>query len=102
MEAAILASAAHTTAKRRRAVADFCRALAQAPQTPTPLSGALATWVDKVAKHAYKTIDEEVAALRSAGLTEDEIFELTVSAAYGAARGRYDLAMTAIDAGYAS
>jgi hypothetical protein len=61
---------------------------------------ASAVWVDKVARHAYKTLPAEVTALRDEGLSEDEIFELTVAAAYGAARGRYDQALTALEEGY--
>lgn len=43
-----------------------------------------------------------MAALRREGLSEDEIFEVTVAAAYGAARGRYDQALRAIEEGYGS
>lgn len=45
---------------------------------------ALAEYIDKVARHAYKITDEDVEALKRAGLSEDEIFEATVSAALGA------------------
>jgi alkylhydroperoxidase family enzyme len=45
---------------------------------------ALAAYLEKVNLHAYKITDEDVEELKRAGLSEDEIFEATVSAALGA------------------
>lgn len=59
----------------------------------------LATYVDKVHRHAYKVTDEDVERLRAAGYSEDQIFELTIAAAYGAARSRLDAAMEALARG---
>ena len=59
----------------------------------------LETWVSKVSKHAYKTLDREVEELKAAGYTEDEIFEITIAAALGAARGRLESALTAVEGG---
>ena len=53
------------------------RALASATWTPT----ALAPYVEKVRERAYTVTDEDVTALKAAGLSEDEIFEATVSVA---------------------
>jgi hypothetical protein len=100
LDRAILASRAVTSVEIRASVADYCRALTRDRSTPNPFTGALAVWVEKVARHAYKTLPAEVTALRDEGLSEDEIFELTVAAAYGAARGRYDQALTALEEGY--
>jgi alkylhydroperoxidase family enzyme len=100
LDRAILASRASTSVEVRASVADYCRALTRDRSTPNPFTGALAVWVEKVARHAYKTLPAEVTALRDEGLSEDEIFELTVAAAYGAARGRYDQALTALEEGY--
>lgn len=55
--------------------------------------------VDKVARHAWKVTDADVEAARSAGLSEDEIFELTVCAAIGQATRQLDAALAALDAG---
>jgi len=44
----------------------------------------LAAYVDKVALHAYKVTDEDLAALQRAGNSDDVLFETTVSAALGA------------------
>jgi hypothetical protein len=51
--------------------------------------------IDKVAKHAYKVTDEDVAAAK-AKLGEDEIFELTISAAIGQATRQLDSALAAL------
>lgn len=44
----------------------------------------LAAHVDKVARWAYKVIDEDMDALRQAGFDDPRIFELTMAAALGA------------------
>lgn len=45
----------------------------------------LRAYVEKVHRHAYKVVDEDLAALQRAGQSQDRVFELTVSAAVGAA-----------------
>ena len=62
------------------------------------LSGPLATLVDKVARHAHRVTDEDIAAVRAAGLDEDEIYELVVCAAVGQASRQYDAALAALAA----
>ena len=48
-------------------------------------------------RHAsYRVTDEEVAALKAAGMSEDEIYELTVAAAVGIALDRLESAMRAM------
>lgn len=49
------------------------------------IPAALRTYVEKVAQHAYRVTDEDVEALKRAGYSEDAIFEVTASAALGAA-----------------
>ncbi len=56
--------------------------------------------IDKVTQHAYKTTREDVAAAKAAGLTEDQIFELVVSAALGQATRQLDAATAALDAAF--
>jgi alkylhydroperoxidase family enzyme len=68
-------------------------AFANAGVTPDAVRALL----DKVARHAYKITDEDVAAAKAAGLTEDQIFELVVCAALGAAKRQYDNAMAALE-----
>ena len=54
------------------------------------------TLIDKVAHHAYWVTDEDVAAVRTAGLTEDQIFEIVVCAAIGQACRQYENALAAL------
>ena len=62
------------------------------------LAKPLSTLIDKVAKHAYKVTDEDIAAARASGLSEDEIFEIVVCAAIGQAVRQYDTALAALKA----
>jgi len=62
-----------------------------------PVGAYLATARD----HAYRVTDEEVAAVRAAGLGDDEIFELTVATAVGQATRQREAAVRALDAALA-
>ncbi|MEM9493590.1 MAG: hypothetical protein AAGC55_30860 [Myxococcota bacterium] len=64
-----------------------------AAEVPTELD----SYVSKVARHAYKVTDDDIAALRGNGYSEDAIFEITVSAAVGASVARLERALEAID-----
>ena len=55
-------------------------------------------YLEKVRAHAYKITDEDVAALKRAGMDEETIFELTIAAAVGVAERRLARAMEVIDA----
>jgi alkylhydroperoxidase family enzyme len=73
---------------------------AEAGGRPAParaeVPDALVTYIDKVARHAYRVTDEDTAALRNAGYSEDAIFELTVSAALGSGLGRLERGLAAL------
>ena len=56
------------------------------------------SFVDKVARHAWKVTDEDVDALKAAGYSEDAIFELIVSTATGSGAGRLERSLAALDA----
>ena len=58
-------------------------------------------YVEKVRRHAYLVTDRDVEHLLQAGYSEDQIFELTVATAYGAARARLDRGLGALDGGSA-
>jgi len=53
---------------------------------------------EKVAKHAYRITDDDIAAVRIAGFTEDQIFEFVVCAAIGQATRQYEAALAAVEA----
>ena len=82
--AALLQGASATPADLRNAVAG-----GSAPPE-------LATLVQKVRSRAYTVTDEDVDALRHT-YTEDQLFEIIVSAAFGAARARLAAAHRALE-----
>jgi len=59
--------------------------------------GSVRVLIDKVARHAYKVTDDDVAAAKAAGLSEDVIFELVLAAALGQATRQYESAMAALE-----
>lgn len=61
-------------------------------------AGPTSTLIDKVAKWSYKVTDEDIAAAKAEGLSEDHIFELVVCAAVGQATRQYDSALAALTA----
>ena len=63
----------------------------------TTLTEPLRGLISKVAKHPTQITDEDVAAVREAGLSEDQIFELVVCAAVGQATRQYQSALAALD-----
>ncbi len=66
------------------------------------LTGAVATLVDKVAKHAHRVTDEDIAAVRAAGLSEDQIYELVVCAAVGQSTRQLEAGLAALAAATAA
>ena len=62
------------------------------------LGEPLRTLIEKVAYHAYQVTDEDVTILRTAGLSEDKIFEIVVCAAIGQATRQYNSARAALAA----
>jgi hypothetical protein len=60
------------------------------------LDAPLSTLIDKVAMQAYKGTDEDIAAVKASGLSEDQIYELVVCAAVGQATRQYDTALAAL------
>lgn len=87
LERAALESKGHVPASTRRAIADG------APPAD------VAAYVTKVQQHAYKVTDDDIAALKAAGKSEDEIFEITLAAAVGAGMKRLDAALAAVRGG---
>jgi len=61
------------------------------------LGEPLQSLIDKVAKSARDVTDEDIAAAKKSGLSEDQIFELVVCAAIGQATRQYETALAALD-----
>ena len=109
----VLATPGHTPSELRRAVLARGRPSSplsgtergtggeDIPRTKRESGGedippALGAYVDKVARHAYEVTDEDLAALQRAGNSDDVLFEVTVSAALGAALGRLERGLSAL------
>ncbi len=82
--AALLRSPATTPPQLRDAVSNG--------QPPSEL----AALVQKIRTRAYTVTDQDVDALRST-YTEDELFEIIVATAFGAARDRLSAALKAVE-----
>lgn len=63
---------------------------------------AVRALIDKVTETAYKVTDEDVAAAKAAGITEDEIFELAVCASLGEATRQLETALAVLSTAIAS
>ena len=57
---------------------------------------AARAYLETVRRHAYRVSDEQVAELRAVGLSEDEIYELTVAAAVSAGLERLEAGLRAL------
>jgi alkylhydroperoxidase family enzyme len=97
---AVLTGAGETPADLRRAVeANTAKAAGGERDAPGDVPEALARYVEKVARHAYKVTDEDVANLKDAGYSEDDLFEITLSAALGAGLARLEVGLRALEGG---
>ena len=64
----------------------------------TGFAEPLNTLIDKVTKQAYRVTDEDIAAAKASGLSEDQIFEIVVCAAIGQSARQHDTALAALEA----
>jgi alkylhydroperoxidase family enzyme len=70
--------------------------LRDAAQPERPVPPELASYIEKVRQHAYKVTDRDVQELKDAGISEDRIFEHTVSVAVAAGLERLDAGLGAL------
>lgn len=87
---AVINTIGETSAGLRQAVLD--RAQGQRDGIPS----ALQSYVDTVARFAYRVKDGDVQALQRAGYSDDALFEITVAAAVGASLQRLDRGLAAL------
>jgi hypothetical protein len=94
---------AELVAALRRAVFDghgaVDAAIRRSAGTGASLPDPWAGYVAKVRDASYRITDDDVAALKASGCTEEEIFEVTVAAATGAALHRLELGLRGMDRG---
>lgn len=91
---AILATPGDLDPATREAIERWAASPDDSP--PDGLPAAARTYLEKVARHAYKVVDADVEALKAAGWSEDAIFEATLAAAVGAARARLEAGLRAL------
>ncbi|HKI46233.1 MAG TPA: hypothetical protein VKA08_12955 [Balneolales bacterium] len=60
------------------------------------LDGPIGTLVGKVATQPARVTDEDVAAVKASGISEDQIFELVICAAVGQSTRQYETALNAL------
>jgi len=61
------------------------------------LGEPLRTLIDKVARQPTRVSDEDIAAVLASGESEDQLFELVVCAAIGAATRQYEAALHTLE-----
>lgn len=63
------------------------------------LDGPLSTLVDKVDLRPTRVTDDDFAAVKATGLSEDQVFELVICAALGQATRQYETALEEVTTG---
>jgi hypothetical protein len=91
----VLRAKGSTQLELRTTIASWTASLSTGA-TPPDLPPELASLVEKIGRHAYKVTPEDIDALKSKGYSEDQLFEITVSAALGAGLGRFERGMKAL------
>ena len=77
-------------------MADLLAELRAIASSGPPPPAEMAAYLEKVHVRAYEITDADVDALKSAGFSEDEIFEQTVGAAIAEGLRRFDAAQGVI------
>lgn len=101
LRASVLLGKGKTDPGLRQAVAARSAELGGGPAAPSgaPIPASLRDLVDKTALHAHRITDEEIQALLRAGHSEDQIFEIAVSAAVGGGLARLERGLAALEGG---
>lgn len=97
LRTALLENPGHTPQELRSSVEAQAASMSGRPGPAGSVPDDLAAYIEKVARYAYKVTDEDVQELLRAGYTEDELFEVTLSAALGAAMARMECGLRALE-----
>jgi alkylhydroperoxidase family enzyme len=92
----VLHGPGETSVLLRQVVAARAGARSAPRQEPAALPAELAPFVDRLANEPGVIESGDIVALRVAGYDEDEIFELSVSVALGAALARLERGLAAL------
>ena len=85
----VLESAGETAASLRKAVFARAEAASGLRKSDEALPAALEPYVEKVAERPATVEERDLQALRDAGYSDEQIFELTIAAAMGASLFRF-------------
>jgi hypothetical protein len=85
-----------TSPELRRVVESYAAHLSRTSWAKVPIPPELEAYIRKVTLYAYKVTDEDIASLKELGYTEDDLFEITISAALGAGRTRLECGLAAL------
>jgi alkylhydroperoxidase family enzyme len=101
LRSAVLHGKGKTDPRLRQAIGARSAELGGGPAAPAgaEIPADLRELVDKTALHAYRITDEEIAALLEAGYSQDEIYEIAISAAVGGGLARLDRGLAALEGG---
>jgi alkylhydroperoxidase/carboxymuconolactone decarboxylase family protein YurZ len=93
----LTSAAARSSPDVRHRVYQYVAALTRNETPPASVPAVAEPYLRKVALHAYKVLDREMDAIRAAGSSVDEAFEMTVVAAVSAGVTRMELALAALE-----
>jgi len=93
---ALFSGKGHTPSDLRHHIVAYGENVAGVNTTPGEIPANLATYLDKVTRAAYKVTDKDISQLKEAGYAEDEIYEITLSAAVGSGLGRMKQGLMAL------
>lgn len=97
---AVLRTPGATPQSLRRAALARAAALGGAAREPSPeVPSEIVAFIDKVAQESYKVTDADIQRLKDAGYPEEAIYEITVSAALGAAMARLERGLSTLKGG---
>lgn len=85
-----------TPPELRQVIDGYAAHLSRAGWARAAIPPELEAYVRKVTLYAYKVTDEDIAQLKALGFTEDDLFEITLSAALGAGRIRLECGLAAL------
>ena len=94
LKQATLFGRGETDASLRQTVAHYAQSISnnQIPEDGR-IASDLIPYLNTVVLHAYKVTDATIEQLKANGHSEDEIYEITISAALGAGLARYEKGM---------
>ena len=81
----------------RVAVADRATVAGGGIRSGSVVPDNLQAYVDKVTHTPYKVMDEDIDSLKKHGYSEDQIYEITIATALGAAAGRLEKTLQLLD-----